>query len=69
MRQFREMRHRLKFGGKVFTSHLTAAWYSSKRDAEKDAKVLRTSGEYNVRVVKQTSPPYGYRVYTRKKEK
>ena len=54
-----------KFGGKIFTAPATSSWYADKRSAKRDASSLQHF--YFVRIVKQTTAPVGYRLYTRPK--
>jgi len=63
MKNVYEMRHRLKFGGKVYTTHATLGWNRTKREAQKLAKQLKPFNY--VRVVKRSAAPFGYDVYTR----
>ena len=65
MRNVYEMRHRLKFGGKIFSTHATLGWCKTKREARKQAEHLKPL--YFVRVVARKAAPFGYDVYTRPK--
>ena len=65
MKNVYEMRHCLKFGGRVYTTHATLGWNRTKREAQKLAKQLKPL--YYVRVVARTVAPFGYDVYTRPK--
>lgn len=60
------MRKRIKINGRVYTAHVTAAWYPNKASAQKDAKSLRSN--YSVRVVKNIPAPGGYYLYTSAKQ-
>jgi len=65
MKNVYEMRHRLKFGGKIFSTHATLGWCRTKQEAQKQARQLKPL--YFVRVVKRSAAPFGYDVYTRPK--
>ena len=53
-----------KIGGKTFTARVGLAWYKTRKQAEKDAVLLRKF--YYVRIVK-TKAPAGYQILTREK--
>ena len=63
MKNVYEMKHRLKFDGKVYTTHAVLGWCKTKKEAQKQAKQL--SPLYYTRVVARKAAPFGYDVYTR----